>query len=97
MFARCTIIQGQPDEADLGIKIMQEQILPAVRELDGFQGLLSFIDRDSGKGMSFTLWETAEARQASVEAASSLRKDAVDAMTASVVGVENYELVVDER
>lgn len=97
MYARCTIIQSEPQMVDQAVKIITEQVLPQARELDGFKGILSFVDPDSGKGMTFTLWESAEARHASVEAANQLRSNAADQLRGSVVAVENYELVVDEH
>jgi hypothetical protein len=97
MFARCTTIQGDPDMADQAIKMMEEQVLPFGRQLEGFAGLLAFVDRESGKSLSITLWDSEEARAESVEAANRVRKEVSAELDASILSIDNYELVIDAR
>ena len=73
-----------------------QQVLPAVRQLDGYQGMLAGVDRTSGKVVTFTLWESEEAMRASEEAANRLRGDAVDELAVPQPSVERYEVVVAE-
>jgi hypothetical protein len=67
------------------------------RQLPGFMGLLSFVNRETGKGVTFTLWETIEDRQASIERANEIRSEVAQEMHGTVLSVEDFELVVDAR
>lgn len=98
MFARVTTVQGQPQSVDESLKVMQENVLPRAREISGFKGVLSLVNRETGKGITVTLWENEEAMKASEEAAKSLRGQAVGAVEGSeVVSGEPFEVAIDER
>jgi heme-degrading monooxygenase HmoA len=96
MFARVSTLQGPPDQVDEGIRAVQEQVIPAARQMRGFQGMLALADRTTGKMVGITLWETEDALRESEEAASQLRSGAAGAGGADVVSVERFEVVVDE-
>jgi heme-degrading monooxygenase HmoA len=75
---------------------MEQTILPAARQLEGFRGVLSLTDRANGRGLTVTLWETEEAMQASEEAANLLRDEAARAFGGTIVGVDRYEVAFSE-
>lgn len=95
MFARLSTFQGSPEQLDESTRRAIEQILPAARGLAGFQGVLSLIDRATGKSITITLWQDEEAMRAS-EAANRLRAQGADAAGESVVSVERYEVAFSE-
>ncbi len=98
MYARVTSFQGSPESVDTSLKVMREQILPQARDIAGFKGVLSLVDRETGKGLTATFWESEEAMKASEEAANQLRGQAVGAVDGmELVGVERYEVELDER
>ncbi|MDQ3910311.1 MAG: hypothetical protein M3305_00680 [Actinomycetota bacterium] len=88
--------QGSVDQAVEGIKVAREQILPVARLQDGFKGLFILYDRESGRSLSITLWETEEDMHASEEAASRARAESAETSGDVVVGVERYEVVLHE-
>ena len=94
MFARVSTFQGPPDQTAEGIRIAREQILPAAKLMDGFKGIYLLFDRESGKSLSVTLWETEEDMRASEEAANRVRADSADTSGETVVGVERYEVAL---
>lgn len=96
MFARVTTQQGSPDGLDASLKAVQE-IVPAAREMSGFERILVLEDRASGKSLGITFWESEEAMRASEEAATTLRASVASAGGADVVSVEHLEVVLDER
>ena len=96
MYARATIVEGPPENIDQGIAIVQGEVLPAARQLDGFQGMFGAVDRASGKVMTFTLWESEEAMRASEEAANRMRAGAMDALGTPQPTVERYEVFIAE-
>lgn len=98
MHARVTTVQTPPDSVDESLQVVREQVLPRARQIPGFKGVLSLVDRETGKGITATLWESEEAMRASDEAADSLRGQAVGAVEGSeLVSVERYEVAIDER
>jgi hypothetical protein len=52
------------------------------------------VDRESGKALSITLWESREAMLASEQRANSSREEAERSAGGSVVGVERYEVAL---
>lgn len=96
MFARVSTFQGPPDQTAEGIRIAREQILPAARLMDGFKGIYLLFDRESGKSLSVTLWETEDDMRASEEAANRLRAESAETSGETVVCVERYEVALYE-
>jgi heme-degrading monooxygenase HmoA len=95
MFARISTFQGPPDQTAEGLRVAREQILPAARLQDGFKGIFLF-DRESGKSVSITLWETEEDMKASEDAALHARAESAEAAGETIVAVERYEVALQE-
>ena len=96
MFARISTFQGPPDQTAEGIRVAREQILPAARLQEGFLGIYLLYDRESGRSLSITFWETEDDMHASEEAALRARTESAEAAGEVVVGVERYEVVLQE-
>ena len=96
MYARVTTIEGTPDKMDDASRHIQEQTLPQLRQMDGFEGFVTLADRQSGKVLGLAFWENEEALRATEEAVSSVRSGAAEAAGGTVAGVEQYEVVVFE-
>ncbi len=96
MHARVTTLQGSPDKMDDATRHLQEQTLPQLRQMEGFEGFVSLGDRQSGKVIGVAFWESEEALRATEQAASSVRSGAAEAAGATVVSVEEYEVLVNE-
>jgi heme-degrading monooxygenase HmoA len=94
VYARVSTYQGPPDQIDAGVRYAQENILPKVGEIDGFEGVYFLVDRQSGKALSITLWESEEAMRASEEEANRLRSESAEAGGQDVMGVDRYEVAV---
>ena len=60
MFARVTMVQVKPTDADEVIKIYGDNVVPAAKSQKGYKGVLMLTDRKTGKGISITLWESEE-------------------------------------
>ena len=92
MFARVTTYRGDPGQIDEGLNYARESILPRVQQLDGFEGVYYLVDRESGKALTITLWESEEAMRASEEEADRLRSVSAESASATVQDVERYEV-----
>ena len=103
MFANVSTYQGPPDQIDEGIRYAQENIVPTLQEVEGFEGIYLLVERQSGKVLTVTLWESEEALRASEEEAKQLRSEhrgrwdqvpTAEAGGQEVAGVEGYEVAI---
>lgn len=68
MFARVTYVQAPEGKVEEGLTKWRENVLPVTMARDGFRGVLSMVDRESGKALSITFWDMSEDLFASTEA-----------------------------
>ncbi len=92
MYARVSTLEGPPDLIDEGLRQVREVVLPGASQMEGFKGMIALADRQSGKTLGITFWESEEAMRASEEAASHLREDSAEAGGGTIAGVEHYEV-----
>jgi len=92
MHARMGTFQVPPDAVDEMTRLQREVIVPAAREAAGFKGILSLVDRGSGKIISLTMWDSEDALRASEERAGQFRAEATSSMQGEVIGVERFEV-----
>ncbi len=60
MYARVTTVYVRLDLIDKAIDIYRESIIPAARLQNGFQSGTLLVDRESGKALSITIWDSKE-------------------------------------
>ena len=96
MYARVGTIQGAPDKVDDVTRQTQEQTLPQLQKMEGFKGFVALGDRQSGKMLGVSFWESEEALRANDEAVSSVRSKVAETADGIVAGVEEYEILVYE-
>ncbi|HEV7641383.1 MAG TPA: hypothetical protein VGO39_10995 [Gaiellaceae bacterium] len=95
--ARMSTLQGPPEQIDEGTRRAIEEVLPRLRSLEGFTGVMSLADRARGTTKMCTLWASDEALAASESDADKLRKQAAESAGGTIAGVERYEVAVAER
>src|SRR5918997_1397405 len=66
--------------------------LPGVRQLEGLESAYFFVDRQRGKAIFISLWESEEAMNNSEEVMRPLRAELSEAFAANRVDVEHYEV-----
>lgn len=97
MFARTTTIQADRSKVDEGIANVRDQVLPAVTAMDGCVGMSLLVDRESGRCIATTAWESEAALQSSAETVKPLRDDAQKSMGTTSSTVETWEVAVVHR
>lgn len=60
MFARLTIVAVPTDKVDDVIKIFADNIVPAAKSQKGSQGVYMLTDRNTGKGIALSFWDSEE-------------------------------------
>jgi heme-degrading monooxygenase HmoA len=68
MHARSTTIQGNPQSVEEGIAFVRTEDMPALRRLEGCNGLSMLADRGSGRCIVTTSWRDEAAMRASEDA-----------------------------
>jgi heme-degrading monooxygenase HmoA len=92
VYARVSTLEGPPELMDEVLRQAREVVLPQGRQMEGFKGMISLGDRQSGKTLGITFWESEEAMRASEEAANRLREESAAASGDTIAGVERYEV-----
>jgi hypothetical protein len=95
--ARVSSFEGPADKIDEGTRYAEENVLPRARQMKGWKGVVSLVDRKSGRSRLITLWESEEALRASEEQADQLRKQAAEGAGERISAVERYEVAVALR
>lgn len=96
MYARSTSIQAQPSNIDAGIAFVRDEVMPALQDMDGYVGLSLLVDRESGRCIATSAWETEDALGTSTDQAAPLRERAAE-MFGGDVTVERWEIAVLHR
>jgi heme-degrading monooxygenase HmoA len=90
MFARVATYSGAADRLLEGFGRAQEPLSQA----DGLVNAYLCINREDGKALTITVWETKDALEASAEQAHQLRSRATEPSGATTDSVTNYEVVL---
>ena len=96
MYARATTVQADPQRIDQGIGYIRDEVMPAVQSMPGCMGLSMLCDRDSGRCIVTTSWDSEETMSASREAVRAMREQATDVMGGQFE-VHEWEIAVVHR
>ena len=60
MHARMFAFEGSSEEIEAAVALAREEILPLEREMSGFRGLILLSDKETGRLITLSLWESEE-------------------------------------
>lgn len=92
MFARIGAWRGSPAELERWISRAREQVKPSIQRDPGLKAVYWLVDREGGKALIVTMWESEAAMSAS-EHARARRQTATSAATGARVTTDRYEVV----
>lgn len=92
MYARVSTINGKSGNIDKVVKHFEEAT--AIETSKGWKGAYVLVDRQTGKILTITLWESREDMEATVAEANQIRNQAIDIAGAVPATVEMYEVVL---
>jgi heme-degrading monooxygenase HmoA len=95
--ARTTTIQADPSKIADGIVEVRDQVLPMVTGMDGCVGMSMLVDRETGRCIVTTAWESEAALRDSAERVRPLREKAEQALGSSSSTVDMWEVAVVHR
>lgn len=96
MYARSTTITGNLGAIDAGIAYIKDEVMPAITMLDGCVGLSMVVDRESGRCIATSSWESEEAMRAADDQVASYRERAGE-MLGGTPAIEEWEVAVMHR
>ena len=96
MFARSTTVRGNPLSMDDAIAYVRDEVMPAVQQMDGCIGLSMLCDRDTGRCIATTAWETEEAMHDSESGVHDLRMRMAE-MMGGRPEIQEWEIAVMHR
>jgi heme-degrading monooxygenase HmoA len=96
VYARSTTIQADQSSIDAGTAHVRDEVLPALKQLDGFIGLSMMVDRESGLCIATSAWQSEDAMRASADQVQSVRNRAAEILGGSPQ-VEEWEIAVMHR
>ena len=97
MFVRTTEVQADPTKVDDGIAMIRDEVFPAVTDMEGCVGMSLLVDRESGRCIATTAWQSKEATVGSADKVLSLRSRAEQSLGADGSDVRQWEVAVVHR
>jgi heme-degrading monooxygenase HmoA len=92
MHARIGTWHGGGAELERWIERSREEVLPQVRAVAGSTGVLLLLDRENGRALTITLWESEQAMQESEERRAALQQGTTT-VSGARVETTRYEVV----
>jgi heme-degrading monooxygenase HmoA len=93
MHARVSFYDASTEGVDAGIEQFRD-VQANVQQMQGNQGGMLLVDREGGKAITITFWDSADDLEASSEQANQLRQQVANAAGLSIRSVEGYEVAV---
>jgi len=95
-FVRVNDVRGATGQVDATLALMRDKAVPVLRGQQGYRALLVMANRESGRVLVTSVWNTAADREASDAVVRGLRQEAVDVAQAQNVRVSLYETILAE-
>jgi heme-degrading monooxygenase HmoA len=93
MHARVSFYDASTENVDAGIEQFRG-VQASVQQMQGNQGGMLLIDREGGKAITITFWDSADDLRATSEQADQLRQQVANTAGLSISSVEGYEVAV---
>jgi hypothetical protein len=94
MHAQLTTIEASPARLDDAIRFFREQVLPQLRQIDGFVEFIALSDRQGGKLVGVVLWENEELMHSLEDVLSLTRGGISHPPGGAVVGADTYTVSI---
>jgi heme-degrading monooxygenase HmoA len=92
VYARVSTYTGTAEDFDRGQERVESELLPRIKGIRGYKGVLSLVDRTTGESLSITLWDTEDAMHESRDLAKQIRAQAAAFSSEEIVAVREYEV-----
>lgn len=94
MWARISNFEGPVGQVESSIDDSRDILEDLTRRIPGSRGAYYLVDRETGRSLAMTLWESEDALRESEREAGRIREEATAQTGETIVSVERYEVVV---
>jgi heme-degrading monooxygenase HmoA len=94
MHARMFAFEGSAEEIEAAVALARDEILAIERQMPGFRGLILLSDKEAGKLVSVSLWETEEQMQQSEASARMLTRVGAQSIGGKRVAAEPFDVAL---
>jgi heme-degrading monooxygenase HmoA len=84
-----------PGNVDEARDQLESEDVPKFQELSGFKGMTLLTDRQSGKTVAITFWESEDALRESEDAVKDARRRAAETGGSGDPQIERFEVILD--
>lgn len=88
--------EGSSEEIETAVALAREEILPLEREMPGFRGLILLSDKEAGRLISLSLWESEELMLQSEESARMITRAAAQSLGGKRRSIEPFDVALFE-
>jgi heme-degrading monooxygenase HmoA len=92
MHARASAMTGDPGKVGTTAQMLENELYAQLEQIDGFRGVVALGQRDTGKSLVVTFWDSEDAMAASAERANQMRSAAAEELGAGAPQVDTYEV-----
>lgn len=96
MYARSTTFMAMPESIDAGIAQVRDEVMPMIQQMEGCIGLSMLVDRESGRCIATSAWQSEDAMRATDEQLQPMR-ERIGEMIGGSPQVEEWEIAVLHR
>jgi hypothetical protein len=93
VFSRVNVLQTTPDRIADVRRVVRDVVHPGIRGEAGYVGYIVLGDRETGKALGVTLWESEAARELSDAKAGQIRPQVEQATGGTMQSVERYDVL----
>jgi hypothetical protein len=97
MFARSTSIVVEPSAIDQAVSMLRDEVMPQLMAINGCVGLSALIDRESGRCIATSSWESAAAMRASAGQVSPMRDRFIRTVGGGEPLIQEWEIPIMHR
>jgi len=97
MYARVTLVKGDPADLDAAIANFGERVVPAASKASGYAGSFLLVNRETGEGAGGTYWDSLDAMNAAEQIGQEARRQSTESTGAEVLDVDRFEIFLADR
>jgi heme-degrading monooxygenase HmoA len=97
VYARSTTLMARPESLDAGIAHVRDEVMPEIEQMEGCVGLSMLVNRQSGRCVTTSAWQSEETMRASESRIQAIRERLAQAMGGSSPQVQEWEIAVLHR
>jgi heme-degrading monooxygenase HmoA len=92
--ARVSWVRVDPAQVDAGLDMFRTSTLPALEELDGLCSVSLMVDRQSGRGVTCVVYDSAEVIERHRDRIEEIRSETTQAAGADVLDEQDFEVII---